>query len=331
VNGLLVGLGNMGRNHARILAQIAKSVSFVDPNYKSMKNLPKGFSHCFENIEDALDKQQYDFAVVAAPTKFHFEICKRLIEEKVHILVEKPITESLDTAKTLRKLARDNNVKLLPGHIERYNPAIMFLKDKLAGYDLDSVYRIEVLRCSPFPPRITDVGVSYDLSVHDLDVINFLFDKKVTSLFCRKSQQLHSTREDGVICYLNYENDIDCVMNTNWTSPVKKREIRIFGAWGMFTVDFITQEVTYNENPSHIADHGTWGWTGISEGEQTKYNIPKSEPLLNEYNHFFNGIKNNLPFDKEVQSAIDVIKVVAQFTISHNQRAEVMLDQDSDS
>ena len=154
MNGLLVGLGNMGRNHARILTQIAESVSFVDPNYKLMKDLPKGFSHCYENIEDALDSHKYDFAVVAAPTQHHFEICKRLIEEKLHILVEKPITESLDTAKALHKLANDNNVKLLPGHIERYNPAIMFLKDKLSSYDLDSVYRIEVLRCSPFPSYI---------------------------------------------------------------------------------------------------------------------------------------------------------------------------------
>ena len=95
----------------------------------------------------------------------------------------------------------------------------------------------------------------------------------------------------------------------------------------MFTVDFISQEVTYNKNPSHIADHGTWGWTGISEGEQVKYNFPKSEPLFNEYNHFFNGIKKNLSFDKEVLSAIDVIKVVAQFTISDKQREEVILEQ----
>lgn len=326
MNGLLVGLGNMGRNHARILTQIANSVSFVDPNYKSIKNLPKGFSYCFENIDDALNNHTYDFAVVAAPTQHHFEICERLIEEKLHILVEKPITESLDTAKALHKLANDNNVKLLPGHIERYNPAIIFLKDILGSYDLDSVYRIEVLRCSPFPPRITDVGVSFDLSVHDLDVINCLFDKKVTSLFCRKSQKLHSTREDGIICYLNYEKDIDCIMNTNWTSPVKKREIKIFGAWGMFTVDFISQEVTYNKNPSHIADHGTWGWTGISEGEQVKYNIPKSEPLFNEYKYFFDGIKKNLSFDKEILSAINVIEVVEQFTISDQKKAEVILD-----
>ena len=99
MKALLVGLGNMGRNHARILASVADTVSLVDPNYKSITDVPKVFNYCFDNIDAALKSNQYDFAVVAAPTNLHFEICQQLITNKTDLLVEKPITETLDSAR----------------------------------------------------------------------------------------------------------------------------------------------------------------------------------------------------------------------------------------
>ena len=94
----------------------------------------------------------------------------------------------------------------------------------------------------------------------------------------------------------------------------------------MFTVDFISQEVVYYENPSHIADQGTWGWTGISEGEQIKYNVPKSEPLKNEHEHFFNGILKDLSFEEEINSSINVVKVVSKFHVSNKEKREIEIE-----
>jgi len=322
---MLIGLGNMGRNHARVLSQLNSidEVVLVDPNHSELEEIPRIFSKCYSSLDEALSVFRPDFAVVAVPTKHHFDICEVLINAGINTLVEKPITEDSQSAIALRDLALKSNVALLPGHIERYNPAIVYLKKILEDFSLDSVYRIEVLRCSPFPPRVADVGVAFDLSVHDLDVINYLFAKKINSLYCRSAQTLHQNHEDGVMCYINYDDQIDCIMNTNWTSPLKQREMKIYGGWGMLKVDFISQEVTYFENPHHIAVEGTWGWTGISEGQQIKHNVPKSEPLRNEYDFFLSGIAKGYRFESEMNSSIDVVKAVEHFYKSIKKKGEV--------
>lgn len=322
MNGLLVGLGNMGRNHARLLLHTDHELSLVDPRVGGDLDLPEGLKAAYATLEEALEKDSYDFAVVAAPSSLHFEISKELIERGIDLLVEKPLSDTLETAEQLAKLAKAKGVKMLPGHVERYNPAVIHLKNKLQSLDLDSVYRVEVVRCSPFPPRISDVGVAADLSVHDLDAINFLLGEKASSVYCRRAQNIHATQEDGVLAILNYSDKFDCVMNTNWTTPLKRREMRVFGAWGMFSIDFIAQEVTFYDNPSHAAGEAL---TGIGAGEPAKFDVTRAEPLKNEHDYFFAGLAEGKFFDEEVLSAIDVIKIVGSFKTSHDEKREVSL------
>lgn len=314
MKGVLIGIGNMGKNHARLLldSNQVKSLDLVDPCYEEYEANYR-FDSCYKDLDDAIFSNQYDFAIVASPTNTHYEICKKLLENKIHTLVEKPVAEDFNKATDLQNIALKNDVHFLPGHIERYNPAVTFLKKTLDNFDINSVYRIEVLRCSPFPPRISDVGVAFDLSVHDLDVINYLFDTEAKTVFCKSSQKLHKDHEDGIMAIINFDNDIDCIMNTNWTAPIKKREMNIYGAWGMFKIDFISQNLTYYENPSHVSEQGAYGWTGISEGRKITYNVPKYEPLKKEHEHFFNGIATGNFFQEEIKSGIDVIRLVSKF------------------
>ncbi|MGR3836973.1 MAG: Gfo/Idh/MocA family oxidoreductase [Cognatishimia sp.] len=322
MNGLLIGYGNMGRNHARLLLQTEHDLSLVEPACADRDDLPETMKAIYDNLDTALVSDSYDFAVVAAPSSLHFEIAKRLIQEGIDLLVEKPLCDTLETAEELARIAKDKGVRILPGHVERYNPAVIHLKQQLQALDLSSVYRVEVVRCSPFSPRISDVGVAADLSVHDLDAINFLLGESATSVYCRRAQNIHATQEDGVLAILNYNGKFDCVMNTNWTTPLKRREMRVFGAWGMFSIDFIAQEVTFIENPSHEAGQSL---TAIGAGDPVKLEVVKAEPLKNELDYFFAGLAEGRFFDEEVQSAINVIKVVGSFDASHSQGHDIAL------
>lgn len=317
MKGLLVGLGSMGKNHARLLSIESHEIFLLDQALDLDQIYKFKFKDAFTKFEDAVSINKYDFAIIATPTRTHYEICSKLIKLGTHVLVEKPITESITTAVKLKNLARKHGVKVLPGHIERYNPAVRFLKDKLAKIDTNSIYRVEIVRASPFPPRINDIGVAFDLSVHDLDVINFLIGRKVTSVFCVKAQTIHNKHEDGIFVFMKLGNSINCIMNTNWTSPLKQRQIKIYGSWGMFCVDFISQSVTFFENPSHVATESSWGWAGISEGQQVKFNVPKIEPLKYEHSYFFEGLDDDYDFNDELNSSIDVIKTVTKFHESH--------------
>ena len=322
MNGLLVGHGNMGRNHARLLKQRDHDISLVDPIFQPADHPDHGFKNCYATLAEALAEDRFDFAIIAAPSSLHYEIAKELIGQGIDILVEKPLSDTLETAEDLARLATENGVKMLPGHVERYNPAVRFLKERLTALGTDSVYRVEVVRCSPFPARITDVGVAADLSVHDLDAINFLMGEQATSVYCRRSQKMHATQEDGVLAILNFNDKFDCQLNTNWTSPLRRRELRIFGAWGMFVLDFMAQEVSFQANADYLADEPM---TALTQGEATIFDVQKGEPLRNEHDHFFTGLAAGTGFDEEVQSAINVIKTVGKFATSHAEKREVQI------
>jgi len=319
MNALLIGFGVMGKNHARLLSQNSsvKKITIVDPMVKDNKPQLNHLYKTHKTLGHALRNNRPDFAIVASPTSTHYEQCFKLLAHKIPFIVEKPITTDFVKASKIIKHAEELNIQILPGHVERYNPAVTFLKDKLKNYDIDSIYRIEVNRCSPFPPRITDLGVGFDLSVHDLDVLNYLLGFTPHSVFSSFSHNIHPNYEDGLVSIINYDNNIQCIMNTNWTSPLKKRELKIFAGWGLFKLDFISQEVQFFENPSAISKDGSWGWTGISEGQRIKFNINKSEPLRNEHSFFLNKLGTPYKFKEQISSALNAIKVVSAFHLSN--------------
>lgn len=315
MKALLIGFGVMGKNHARLLAQnsAVKKIIIVDPYINNTKSQFNNLYKTYKTITHALRNHRPDFAIVASPTSTHYEQCFKLLAHKIPFIVEKPITTDFFLASKIIQHAEELNIQILPGHVERYNPAVIFLKNKLKNYDINSIYRIEVNRCSPFPPRITDLGVGFDLSVHDLDVLNYLLGCTPHSVFSSFSYNIHPNYEDGLVSIINYDHNIQCIMNTNWTSPLKKRELKIFAGWGLFKLDFISQEVEFFENPSAISKDGSWGWTGISEGQRIRFNINKFEPLKNEHNFFLNKLGTSYKFKEQINSALNAIKVVSAF------------------
>lgn len=216
------------------------------------------------------------------------------INSGIHILLEKPIALNEDEAKEIISAANNSKVKLMIGHIERFNPAIIELKKRLEKKELGKIYKIDVQRIGPFPSRITDVGVIIDLAVHDLDIIDYLIESPLTRIYAETQQKIHPKHKDSLLAVLRYNKGTLGVLNINYVSPKKIRKISIFGEKGMFEVDYLTQEISFYKN-SYYNETSDFAekFLGISEGDCIKINIAREEPLLAEIRSFVDCVINN--------------------------------------
>src|SRR3989344_3047055 len=262
----VIGIGSMGQNHASVYFHHpeAELVAVADPNESFCKKVCDTYNtKCYSDYRDMLARENIDAVSIAVPTKFHRDVAMHALRLGKHVLLEKPIASTEEEAREIIACARKHNVKLMVGHIERFNPAVIELKKRL--HELGEIYKIDVQRIGPFPARITDVGVIVDLSVHDLDVIGYILGSKPSRVYAETQKRLHPHHEDSVTALLRYENDILAVLNVNYLSPTKMRQLRVFGKKGMFLVNYLNQELFFYENNSYSSDDG-----GMVPEEKTK-------------------------------------------------------------
>lgn len=290
----VIGVGSMGENHARIYAYCEKTqlVAVADNNKEQAEKIAKKFNvRAYSDYKELLEKEQLDAVSIVVPTSLHKEVAVYVFKKGINVLLEKPIAQTEEEAKEIIECAKENKVKLMIGHIERFNPAIIELKKKLEQKDLGEIYKIDIQRIGPFPHRISDVGVIIDLSVHDLDIIDYLINSAPSRIYAETQQKLHPYHEDSVTALLNYQNGTLAVLNINYLSPTKTRVLKIFGEKGMFKVDYLNQELYFYENKSYVENH----WNGVTEGDMKKINVEKKEPLQIEIESFLKHISENTP------------------------------------
>jgi UDP-N-acetylglucosamine 3-dehydrogenase len=284
----VIGVGSMGQNHARVFAQSedAELLAVADYNEEQAERIGKKYNvAAFSDYREMF--RDVEAVSIAVPTSFHKEIALEAISRGIHVLVEKPIANSAEDAKEMITAAADKGVKLMIGHIERFNPAIIELKKRLA--DLGEIYKIDVQRIGPFPGRITDVGVIVDLSVHDIDIISFLIGANPTRIYAESQQKLHPDHEDSVTALIRYGNEVKATLTINYLSPTKIRQLQIFGKKGMFQVNYLNQELFFYENPGYSMD----SWESMIEGDMRKINLDRKEPLQAEIEAFIDCIKQD--------------------------------------
>jgi len=164
----VIGAGNLGKIHARLLAEnpAAQLVAIADPSPTAQANILKQLSlpvvSDFRSIMD-----QIDAAVVATPTRFHFEVASELLAAGKHTLIEKPVTDSVEDALHLSNLADSSGAVVQVGHVEQFNPAFAKALEKIGTPKF-----IQASRMSGYTFRSTDIGVVYDLMIHDIDLVN---------------------------------------------------------------------------------------------------------------------------------------------------------------
>jgi len=297
LNVAVIGAGAMGRSHARVYSELkdAELVAVCDANKKTAKDVADSYNaNHYADYKEMIKQEKIDAVSICVPTKLHKDVAVEVIRNKINVLVEKPIAVTLEEAKEIINEADKNNVRLMVGHIERFNPVVIELKKRIAGNELGKIYKVNCTRLSPFPQRVVDVGVIVDLAVHEIDILRYILNSKITRVYAETAQRIHSSQEDLLIGTLRFENNILGIINTNWLTPKKVREITITGEKGMFAANYLTQELYFYENEfaAKNFDYGK-GYMGVTEGKMEEIKIEKEEPLKIELNAFINCIKNN--------------------------------------
>ncbi|MGI8457412.1 MAG: Gfo/Idh/MocA family protein [Propionibacteriaceae bacterium] len=289
----LIGLGAMGRNHARVLGQLdgVELVAAADPSWVG-ERLPSG-APVLPGVTELL-AVGVDYAVVACPTALHHEVGLQLAAAGVHALFEKPLADTVEAARSLVEAFAAADLVGGVGHIERYNPALQNLRLRLADGELGEIYQVVTRRQGPFPARIADVGVVKDLASHDIDLTSWVTGEDYVAVSARTTRRSGREHEDMVLVVAELSGGSMVSHIVNWLSPLKERSTVVTGERGCFTADTLSADLTYYRNGAVQTEWETIrNFRGVAEGDVTRFAIARREPLVVEHELFRDAVANH--------------------------------------
>jgi UDP-N-acetylglucosamine 3-dehydrogenase len=303
MNFAIIGLGYWGKNYYRILNSNDKInlSAIVDSNQNI--NLDEGIKH-FLDLEDLLNSEiNIDAAIIATPTNTHYEITKKLLNNGIHVLVEKPLSTKADEASELINLANEKNLVLLVDHTFLYNEAINFAIKSIQDGEIGSLLHINFERTNLGPIR-SDVSCLWDLTTHDVSILNAITPNEPTQIRASSFNTSQTEAFDMVNVSLNYENNLFVTMFSSWLHPEKTRKIKIVGDKKMIVFDdlnFNEPIKIYDKKFDQIYDkemsqNNNNSFFSFSIGDVVSPFIQNSEPLQQVVKHFMSSIENDETF-----------------------------------
>jgi UDP-N-acetylglucosamine 3-dehydrogenase len=304
----LVGLGAMGRNHARVLSGLdgVELVGVMDPAGDPTGSIRAPVvPSLLELIALGID-----YAVVACPTALHEEVGLELAAHDICVLIEKPLAQSVDAARRLLDAFTKRGLVAGVGHIERYNPALQSLRTRLEAGELGDVYQVVTRRQGPFPHRIADVGVVLDLATHDVDLTSWVTGQEYESVSARTVSRSGRPHED-MVAVVGQLTDGSMVSHlVNWLSPLKERSTVVTGDRGCFVADTLTADLTFYANGAINTEwEALRAFRGVAEGDMIRYAIPKREPLLVEHERFREAVEGKASDIVTLQQGLRTVEV----------------------
>tara|TARA_S200000501_G_C20865226_1_gene761588 strand:+ start:1040 stop:2032 length:993 start_codon:yes stop_codon:yes gene_type:complete len=286
----LIGLGTMGRNHARVMAS-TKRVSLVgiaDPLGDTTENIDA--SLIVKSIDELIERE-IDLAVVACPTSEHEKVALKLCKAGIHTLVEKPLAVNSIGARRIAEAFEKAELIGAVGHIERFNPAIRSMRERIGAGELGDLFQISTRRIGPFPTRIKDVGVVKDLATHDLDLTTWVSGANYRDLSAQTAHKAGREHEDLVAITGILTNSVVTNHLVNWLSPMKERFTIAIGEKGSFIADTLMADLTFHRNADAPTPwEGISQFRGVAEGDMIRFAIAKPEPLRTEFEGFRDAV-----------------------------------------
>ena len=304
-----IGVGGWGKNHSRVLSEFGVLSAICDTNSQRAEKFGKKYSVNFYNsFENLLEKEKFDAALVCTPTFTHSDIATKLIENKKHVFVEKPMTYLSEDGQNLIDAAKRNNVILTCGYIERFNPAVASVKDFIKSQKYGDLIRLEFYREHRMPQHIKDVGVIYDTSVHDIDTAMWLFDETPEVVYAIAGKINHE-HEDFATIMLGFKDNKTATISSNWITPIRVRNFNAVCTEARIFSDFITQEIRVE------TDNGT---------DNPKNE--KAEPLSLEIKNFLDSIDGKNDLLVKPEQAVNVTKIAEAALLSSQKGTPIYLD-----
>ena len=284
----LIGLGMMGRHHARVLSSL-QGVDFIGVSDPAGDTNGVAQGRPVVSSVAELIAMGIDYAMVAVPTIYHLEIGKELAAAGIHAMVEKPLSHDAKSSVELTQAFASAGLVGAVGHIERYNPSLQEARRRLD--QLGSLYQVVTRRQGPFPARIADVGVVKDLATHDIDLTAWITGQAYASVSARTALRTGREHEDLVAVVGTLADGTITSHLVNWLSPLKERVTILTGEKGAFVADTLTADLTFYANGTVASQ---WDeidqFRGVSEGDVIRYAISKHEPLKMEHENFRDAI-----------------------------------------
>jgi predicted dehydrogenase len=321
---LIVGYGNMGTKHARVLRELAGAQAVwgvVDPSVERRKRAQLDHNGCrvFASLDEALaGAERPACATVAAPTPLHFGLCSALLERRVPTLVEKPIASTAAHGRALVEQAAQRGTVLAVGHVERFNPAVVaarrIVAERLIGETIQLCFRR--VGGSPPTPEAVREDVLVDLAVHDFDLASFITGgtlEIVEALGHRDNGRL-----DGALVLGRLSTGASTQMQVNWRTPVKIRRVELTGSDGYAEINLITQQVVlYRQNPLLTASSINPDSTSYFDSyllsfaapDRVELGIERREPLQEEMTAFFNAVALGTPLPMPPEDAVTAVQL----------------------
>ena len=277
----IIGVGHMGQYHVNVAKQVQDSTlaGIYDADPERAKVISEKYGvPSFATPEELIEK--VDAVVIAAPTFLHHKISKLALTSGKHVLVEKPIAESVEQARELVKLAEQNKLIFQVGHVERFNGAILEL-----GKIVDTPMLIESRRLAPYNARIKDVGVVLDMMIHDIDIVLNLVDSDVVTVHA-VGQKIVSEHEDVATVVLKFANGCVATIAASRNTQAKIRTLNITDKNAYIKLDFGDQEIELHRQASSNTQLSAESIRYKQESIVEKIFVHKDNPLKQEHEHF---------------------------------------------
>lgn len=292
----VVGVGNMGQHHARIYSRLkgVKLVAVCDVDEKRGREIASKHKVLFfKNYKDLFSfKKKIDAVSIVVPTKLHKDIACSFLKRGIHVLLEKPIADTLVSGKEIVEAARKSKAIISVGHVERFNPAVIALENVINQNKLGRIISITARRVGVFPPNVKDANVFLDLAIHDIDIISRLIKQEPIKIYKHSIKTHTTTQEDAGEIFLVYKNAA-AFIQVNWITPVKIRTLSVTGTNGYAELDYISQTLVLHNAKIEKKINSFSEFLKFSNPKIEKIKVIKTEPLKMELQSFINHIANS--------------------------------------
>ena len=289
----VIGVGFWGRNHARVYMEIpeAELIGVCDINSERAKETAEKYGvEAYTDSRKLLKRGDVDAVSICTWTTTHAKETIKALKAGKHVLVEKPIASTVKEAKQMVQMAEREELILMTGFIERFNPGIERVIKTINGSSVGEIVSATARRVSQWPERIGDVGVVKDSAIHDIDMMRYIFGEDPKNVFAKAGKLRHKRFEDYAQIMLTFSHGKTAFIEANWLTPYKIRKLIVTGSKGIVTLDYLSQEI-------------------IIETEEKTY-IPRykwEEPLKRELEHFVKCVIEN---KQPLVSGLDGLKAL---------------------
>lgn len=322
----LIGLGVMGRHHARVLSSLTEVelVGIADPAYAGLTMV----GHSVVASADMIVELEPDYCVVAAPTYLHGELGRLLASEGIHALIEKPLAESSPAARELANNFEGKGLVAAVGHIERYNPAVIEARKRIQSGQLGRILQVATRRQGPYPGRIGDVGVVTDSATHDIDLTSWITGQTYSRIGAQTFFGAGREHEDMVVAsgLLSQGSIVSHVVN--WLSPFKERRVVVSGEEGAFVIDTLSADLTFYENGTQETEWSELAsFRGVKEGNMIRYSVAKPEPLRVQHESFRDAVLGKATELVTLGEGLQAVLVAEAMLLSATTGTTISLEQ----